>query len=207
MPEVPQPPQQLPAALEDRDSAAAPEQPHSPLVAREPLGASEPVQSPLVTREPHRELLAQAPVAEPAPKPPAPVQQPPASPPAIAPHGRAALIVDDSRMIRRVSRQILEQLGYTVHEAENGQEALNRCKVAMPDAILLDWNMPVMTGMEFVAALRAAPGGAHPRVVFCTTNSGEPAIREALASGADGYVVKPFTAQALEAQLQRVRAG
>lgn len=110
-------------------------------------------------------------------------------------------------MIRRVSRQILEQLGYLVHEAENGKEALARCKASMPDAILLDWNMPVMTGLEFVAALRATPGGAHPRVVFCTTNSGEPAIREALAGGADGYVVKPFTSQALEAQLERVRAS
>jgi two-component system, chemotaxis family, chemotaxis protein CheY len=56
-------------------------------------------------------------------------------------------------MIRRVSRQILEQLGYAVHEAENGQEALARCQASMPDAILLDWNMPVMTGLEFVTAL------------------------------------------------------
>lgn len=116
-------------------------------------------------------------------------------------------MVDDSRVIRRVSRQILEQLGYSVHEAENGEEALARCKAAMPDVILTDWNMPVMTGLEFVSTLRATPGGAHPRVVFCTTNSGEPAIREALAGGADGYVVKPFTAQALEAQLQRLRAS
>jgi two-component system chemotaxis response regulator CheY len=136
------------------------------------------------------------------PQPPAPVFAAPA--PAM---GRSALIVDDSRMIRRVSRQILEQLGYIVHEAENGQEALARCKAAMPDAILLDWNMPVMTGLEFVAALRATAGGSHPRVVFCTTNSGEPAIQEALAGGADGYVVKPFTAQALEAQLKRIRAS
>jgi two-component system, chemotaxis family, chemotaxis protein CheY len=126
---------------------------------------------------------------------------------AARPRGCRALIVDDSRMIRRVSRQILEQLGYAVHEAENGQEALARCQASMPDAILLDWNMPVMTGLEFVTALRAAPGGAHPRVVFCTTVSGEPAIREALAGGADGYVVKPFTAQALEALLQRLSAG
>jgi len=123
------------------------------------------------------------------------------------PAGGKALVVDDSRMIRRVSRQILEQLGYSVHEAENGQEALARCKAAMPDVILLDWNMPVMTGLEFVTTLRGAAGGAHPRVIFCTTNSGEPAISEALAGGADGYVVKPFTAQALAAQLQRVRTG
>jgi two-component system, chemotaxis family, chemotaxis protein CheY len=173
------PPQPQPAAPEVRDPRAAPEQP----------------QSPLVSREPERRPIE----LEPAPQE--------AAWPAASLKGRAALVVDDSRMIRRVSRQILEQLGYSVHEAENGQEALARCKVAMPDAILLDWNMPVMTGMEFVAALRATAGGAHPRVIFCTTNSGEPAIREALSNGADGYVVKPFTAQALEAQLQRVRAS
>jgi two-component system, chemotaxis family, chemotaxis protein CheY len=182
--------------------------------AGDPLAVSEQPQSPLVSRTavPVELEAAQPESARPAAElpslqPTAPQPPPAESAPFVAPGGRAALVVDDSRMIRRVSRQILEQLGYSVHEAENGQEALARCKVAMPDAILLDWNMPVMTGMEFVAALRATAGGAHPRVIFCTTNSGEPAIREALSNGADGYVVKPFTAQALEAQLQRVRAG
>lgn len=110
-------------------------------------------------------------------------------------------------MIRKVSRLLLEELGYEVGEAENGQEALARCRAVMPSLILLDWNMPVMSGIEFAAALRGLPGGAGPKVVFCTTNSDAPAIQAALSGGADGYVVKPFTAETLAAQLQKVRAA
>jgi two-component system chemotaxis response regulator CheY len=109
-------------------------------------------------------------------------------------------------MIRKVTRAILEGLGYTVAEAENGEEALGRCKAAMPDVILLDWNMPVMSGIEFVGALRALPAGGEPKVVFCTTNSDAPAIAAALAGGADDYVLKPFTAEVLEAKLRPGRA-
>lgn len=108
-------------------------------------------------------------------------------------------------MIRKVSRRILEGLGYEVAEAENGEEALGRCKAAMPDVILLDWNMPVMSGIEFVAALRLLPSGTRPKVVFCTTNSDRPAIAAALAGGADDYVLKPFTPEMLEAKLCQVR--
>lgn len=109
-------------------------------------------------------------------------------------------------MIRKVSRRILEDLGYEVGEAENGEEALGRCKGVMPDVILLDWNMPVMSGIDFVAALRALPNGRHPRVVFCTTNSDAPAIAAALAGGADDYVLKPFSPEVLEAKLRQARA-
>ena len=129
----------------------------------------------------------------------------PAGPPERS-RPRAALVVDDSRMIRKVSRRILEGLGYEVAEAENGEEALGRCEAAMPDVILLDWNMPVMSGIEFVAALRAMPSGGGPKVVFCTTNSEAPAIAAALAGGADDYVLKPFTPEVLEAKLREVRA-
>ncbi|MEO0871845.1 MAG: response regulator, partial [Pseudomonadota bacterium] len=71
---------------------------------------------------------------------------------------KTCLIVDDSRVIRKVSRHILETLGFTVDEAENGQEGLNACDKAMPDVVLLDWNMPVMTGIEFIIQLRKRPG-------------------------------------------------
>lgn len=108
-------------------------------------------------------------------------------------------------MIRKVSRRILQGIGYDVAEAENGEEALGRCKAAMPEVILLDWNMPVMSGMEFVTALRALPSGGAPKVVFCTTNSDAPAITAALGGGADDYILKPFTAEVLEAKLRQVR--
>ena len=81
------------------------------------------------------------------------------------------LIVDDSRVIRKVSRHILESLGFAVDEAENGREGLDRCNEQMPDVILLDWNMPVMSGIEFIVQLRQRESGDKPKVVFCTTEN------------------------------------
>jgi len=81
---------------------------------------------------------------------------------------KTCLIVDDSKMIRRVAGRILKDLKFTPEEAGNGQEAIEQCRTNMPDAILLDWNMPVMDGLSFLKALRKEPGGEGPVVVFCT---------------------------------------
>ena len=117
---------------------------------------------------------------------------------------KTCLIVDDSRVIRKVSRHILETLGFAVEEAENGQQALDRCDTSMPDVILLDWNMPVMDGYEFLGNLRRMPGGDQPKVVFCTTENDVAHIREAISAGADEYVMKPFDRETLEGKLQLV---
>lgn len=117
---------------------------------------------------------------------------------------KTCLIVDDSRVIRKVSRHILETLGFTAEEAENGQQGLDSCDRAMPDVILLDWNMPVMTGIEFIAKLRQRPGGDRPKVVFCTTENDVAHIREAISAGADEYVMKPFDHETLQIKLQLV---
>jgi two-component system chemotaxis response regulator CheY len=117
---------------------------------------------------------------------------------------KRCLIVDDSRVIRKISRSIVERLGFEVMEAENGKEALARCKVSMPQLILLDWNMPVMTGIEFVSELRRSEGGPQPKVVFCTTKSSEPDLREAIGAGADEYVIKPFDEVTLRSKLERI---
>jgi two-component system chemotaxis response regulator CheY len=77
----------------------------------------------------------------------------------------------------------------------------------MPDLILLDWNMPVMTGIQFVAALRAQPEGRKPKVVFCTTENEPSFIGKAIAAGADGYVVKPFDEATLREKLLRLGAA
>jgi two-component system chemotaxis response regulator CheY len=114
------------------------------------------------------------------------------------------LIVDDSRVIRKVSRHILESLGFTVDEAENGREGLDRCENAMPDVVLLDWNMPVMSGIEFIVQLRKRDGGDKPKVVFCTTENDVAHIREAISAGADEYVMKPFDHETLQIKLQLV---
>ncbi|MGB7373871.1 response regulator [Pontixanthobacter sp.] len=120
---------------------------------------------------------------------------------------KRCLIIDDSRVIRRVSRHILESLNFTVEEAENGQQGIDLCQAAMPDAVLLDWNMPVMTGIEFVTQLRTLPGGHAPKVVFCTTENDMAHIREAIDAGADEYVMKPFDHETLQIKLQLVGMG
>ena len=114
------------------------------------------------------------------------------------------LVVDDSRVIRKVSRHILETLGFAVDEAENGQQGLDACEVAMHDVVLLDWNMPVMTGIEFITQLRKRPGGDKPKVVFGTTENDVAHIREAISAGADEYVMKPFDHETLKIKLQLV---
>ena len=117
---------------------------------------------------------------------------------------KTCLIVDDSRVIRKVSRHILETLDFEVSEASNGKEALDMCDAGMPDVILLDWNMPVMTGIEFITSLRGRPGGDKPKVVFCTTENDVAHIREAISAGADEYVMKPFDHETLQIKLQLV---
>ena len=113
---------------------------------------------------------------------------------------RTCLIVDDSRVIRRVARRILEALDYHVEEASDGAEALALCRDRLPDAVLLDWNMPVMDGLEFLRALRREPGGAGPVVVLCTTRNEPEHIAAALAAGADEYIMKPFDGDIIEAK-------
>ena len=109
-------------------------------------------------------------------------------------------------MIRSLSRSIVSSVGFQVHEAENGEEALARCKQHMPDLVLLDWDMPVMTGIEFVSALRSLAGGAKPKVVFCTSKSGAHDIHKGIDAGADEWIAKPFDEAGLKAKLAAVFA-
>ena len=104
---------------------------------------------------------------------------------------KSCLIVDDSSVVRKVARRILEDMDYVVEEAEDGQEALDKCRLEMPDSIFLDWNMPILTGLEFLKLLR---------VVFCTTENDIGHIAMALKAGANDYMMKPFDREMLEAK-------
>lgn len=117
---------------------------------------------------------------------------------------KTCLVVDDSKVIRKVARHILESLDFVVDEAGDGREALARCAVAMPDVVLLDWNMPVMSGIEFLRALGDSQPVPRPKVVFCTTENGAAHIRAAIDAGADEYVMKPFDRDTLANKLQFV---
>lgn len=117
---------------------------------------------------------------------------------------KSCLIVEDLRVVRKIARHIVEGLGLKVKEAEDGLEGIRACEQAMPDLVLLDWNMPVMDGMEFIRELRLLSGGDHPKVVFCTTEYDAQHIREAIAAGADEYVMKPFDHDTLYFKLQLI---
>jgi len=117
---------------------------------------------------------------------------------------KTCLIVDDSSVIRKVARRILEGLDFQIAEAENGEEAIEACRQKMPEAILLDWNMPKMDGYEFLRALRRLPGGDKPKVVFCTTENDVAHIARALHAGANEYIMKPFDKEIVEAKFQEV---
>ena len=107
---------------------------------------------------------------------------------------KTCLIVDDSRVVRKVAARIIQDLKFDVREAGDGAEALKACRENMPDAVLLDWNMPVMNGLDFLRALRREEGGKKPLVVFCSIENDAEHINEAIRSGADEFIMKPFDA-------------
>ncbi len=114
------------------------------------------------------------------------------------------LIVDDSKIVRKVSRAIIEPMGYAIFEAENGQEALDIALVTPIQVVMLDWNMPVMNGMEFLLKLRAAEGIEQPQVIFCTTENEMTKIIEAMQSGANEYVMKPYDENIIRGKFEQL---
>ena len=117
---------------------------------------------------------------------------------------KTCLVVDDSSVIRKVARRILEGFNFQILEAEDGEQALDACQKLLPDAILLDWNMPKMDGYDFLKALRRLPGGDRPKVVFCTTENDVAHIARALHAGANEYIMKPFDKDIVAAKFQEV---
>jgi two-component system, chemotaxis family, chemotaxis protein CheY len=117
---------------------------------------------------------------------------------------KTCLVVDDSSVVRKIARRILEEMDFEITEAEDGERALEVCKRGLPDAVLLDWNMPVMDGYEFLGHLRRMPGGEMPKVVFCTTENGIDHIARALEAGANEYIMKPFDKDIVVTKFQEV---
>ncbi len=103
-----------------------------------------------------------------------------------------------------VARKILENLNFDVEEAEDGEQALSICRHDMPGSVLLDWNMPIKNGIEFLDDLRAMKGVKQPIVVFCTTENDISSIKEAMNKGADEYIMKPFDDDIIKAKFRQV---
>jgi two-component system chemotaxis response regulator CheY len=118
---------------------------------------------------------------------------------------KTCLIVDDSRVVRKVARRILEGFDFEITEAVDGVEALAACRSMMPEAILLDWVMPMMDGLEFLQRLRSEPGGKQTIVLFCSAETQPERIAEALEGGADEYIMKPFDSEIIAAKF--IEAG
>lgn len=117
---------------------------------------------------------------------------------------KSCLVVDDSRVIRKVACRILESLHFSATEAPDGATALAVCREQMPDVILLDWSMPDMGGMEFMRNLRKEHGGERPVVVLCTTENDSEQINEIIGAGAQEFLMKPFDRDTVAAKLAQV---
>ena len=117
---------------------------------------------------------------------------------------KLCLIVDDSRVVRKVARRIAEDLGLECEEAEDGEKAYQFCETRMPDAIILDWTMPIMSGLEFLERLRQMEGGDHPKVIFCTTENDMKHISRAIQAGANEYIMKPFDSGIIKSKFIQV---
>jgi two-component system, chemotaxis family, chemotaxis protein CheY len=119
------------------------------------------------------------------------------------------LVVDDSDVIRRIARRIIEDMNYLVLEADSGRAALDQVQRAMPDIILLDWHMPGMSGHEFLAAFRALPAEHKAAVIYCTTQNDPADSALAYSGGAATIMLKPFDRAMLRAAITRtaVRAA
>jgi two-component system chemotaxis response regulator CheY len=110
---------------------------------------------------------------------------------------KTCLVVDDSAAIRRVIAGMFRDLQFQVEEAPTGLHAVEHCKTKVPDIVMLDWNMPVMDGITCLRELRGAALEKQPVVVMCTTESQISKIEQALALGADEYIMKPFSREVL----------
>lgn len=117
---------------------------------------------------------------------------------------KQALVVDDSAFIRKIAKQILQSLDFEVTEAKDGAQALEVCERALPELVLLDWHMPVMSGLDFLTKLRKMPGGDAPQVVFCTTENTREKIMTALEAGATEYIMKPFDQEIIRTKLEQI---
>lgn len=117
-----------------------------------------------------------------------------------------ALVIDDSRAIRRILRTITSDIGFEVVEASNGQEGLSQVEAAEGelDLVLVDWNMPVMNGYEFVKAVRAEQKYNDLKIVMVTTETEPTRMAQALMAGADEFVMKPFTKEVLLDKLRLI---
>ncbi len=106
----------------------------------------------------------------------------------------SCMILDDSSVIRKVARRIIEDIGYVVVDAADGNEALQMCRVHIPDLIIVDWIMPNMPGIDFISAFKESFGeqAKDTALIYCTHEMDLPAMTKAKRAGATHFIMKPF---------------
>lgn len=114
------------------------------------------------------------------------------------------LVLDGSTSARTMARRILEDLDFEVTEAEDGSRALEICAASMPSVIFIDDETPILSGVVFLASLRAAGGSERPVAVFCARDRDARKIERAMQAGADGYLFKPYDQAVVAAKLQEI---
>lgn len=116
------------------------------------------------------------------------------------------MILDDSSVIRKVARRIMEDFGCHVVDAENAREALELCRLDIPDAIIIDWTMPDMSGLDFIIEFKKLFGQSSPNVclVYCTSEMDIPAMAKAKRAGATHFFMKPFDQRILQKKLVEI---
>ena len=117
---------------------------------------------------------------------------------------KTSLVVDDSRVVRKVVCRIIQDLGFEVKEAEDGEKAFTYCRENLPDLVFLDWNMPVMSGIEFLERLREMDKKKKTKVILCTTESEPGHLDRAITAGADEYIMKPFDSVIIQTKLKNI---
>lgn len=115
---------------------------------------------------------------------------------------KQVLVVDDSPVIRKIARRILESMQLRTTEAADGRQALAACSFMMPDAIFVDSAMPVLDGFEFLKELRHMPGGEKPKILFCSTEHDISQIARAMHAGADDFIMKPFDRELVQTKFE-----
>ena len=104
----------------------------------------------------------------------------------------SCLIADDSKVIRLLLSKIISNLGFSVIEAEDGEEVVELTQIKEPDLVIMDWNLPVLDGIDALYKIRELRLSKRPRVIFCASGSDMGRISQAIEGGADDYIMKPF---------------
>ncbi len=120
---------------------------------------------------------------------------------------KQVLVVDDSPVIRKIARRILESMRLRTVEASDGRQALAACSFMMPDGIFVDASMPVLDGYEFLKELRQMPGGERPKIVFCSSEHDVSQIARAMHAGADDFLMKPFDRETVQSKFAELAAA